>query len=378
MKKLVVGLSAEDSVVLIEGQLKYFKEKGFETYLLIPYSERVKQYCESEGCTHLRINIRRDISLFWDFVILLRIIYLFYCVKPDVINLGTPKVSLLGMIAGKILGIRKRIYTCRGLRFEYEKGLKRRILILMEKVTAHFSHTVICISPSLREKCIKNRLFSEKKSIVINKGSSNGINLKKFSPQNINSNDSNQVRRILSIEQKFVFGYVGRLTDGKGINELYLAFTDLSKQLKDIVLLLVGEFHQEQIANEAIINLIKSHNQIRFAGYQKNVPLYMSVIDVFIMPTWEEGFGNVMIQAAAMGIPVIGTNTVGAKDAINHQFNGLLVEKKSVIQLEETMLLLYEDKYLRDEFGENGLIWARNFDNILVWKGLEDLYNSAN
>ena len=148
-QKLIIGITAEGSVNLLRGQLKYFKDRGYDTYLMSPDSLRVQEFCIKEGCTHLSIKIEREISLFKDIKTLFQIIQLFNNVKPEIINFGTPKVSLLGMIAGYLTRVPFRIYTCRGFRFEHEKGLKRRILVVMEKITSKLAHKVICISPSL-------------------------------------------------------------------------------------------------------------------------------------------------------------------------------------------------------------------------------------
>ncbi len=362
-------------MVLLDGQIKYFRERGYKTYLLAPDSQRVREYCEKEGCTHLKINVRREISLIHDIFILQRIIYIFFSIKPDIINLGTPKVSLLGMIAGKLLGVPQRIYTCRGFRFEPESGFKRRILILMEKITVKCANEVVCISSSLRDFGVTNRIFTAAKATVINKGSSNGINLKRFSPQNVTEESIFRLKKELGIEGKFIFGFVGRIYDRKGINELCEAFSRLCQSLPDIVLLLVGRFEEDQIADKRIIEFIKSHELIKDVGSQKNVPLYMSLMDVFVMPAWGEGFGNVMVEAAAMGIPVISTNATGTKDTVCHDFNGFLIEPKSVDKLTETMKLLYENRDLREKMGHNGVEWAKNFDNLIIWHGLEKLYN---
>lgn len=378
MKKLIVGISAEGSVVLLKGQLRYFKEIGYDTYLLGPTSNRVKEYCTNEGCIHININIKRDIAPIRDFFILLKLIRLFIIYKPDIINLGTPKISLLGMIAAKIARVKKRIYTCRGFRFEPEKGLKRRLLILTERVTALFAHKIICISPSLQELGIRNKIFTISNSSVINKGSSNGIDLKKFSPKNIDLNQRNQLIHKLGLNDYFVFGFVGRIYDRKGINELYHAFSALSENMPDLRLLLVGRFEEDQISDKGIIELIKIHKGVIYAGPQNNIPLFLSLMDVFVFPVWGEGFGNVAIEAAAMGIPVISTDSTGAKDAVKHNFNGLMVEPKSFKKLKDIMLFFYENKGIRETMGRNGIEWAKNFDNLIIWNGMEQIYNSIN
>jgi len=347
MKKLIVGISAECSVVLLEGQLKYFREKGYETFLLAPNSERVKEFCINEGCTHLNINIRRNISLIHDLYILLKLIRLFIICRPDIINLGTPKVSLLGMIAGKVTMVKRRIYTCRGLRFEPEKGIKRRLLLLMELITSRCAHRIICISPSLRELGVNHKIIQLYKSIVINKGSSNGINLRRFCPETVNPELKYKLKNELEIEDNFVFGFIGRINDRKGINELYMAFSRLSDTFSDMVLLVIGRIEESQIADHNIIDLLRSHKKIRMTGPQKNIPLYLSLINVMVLPSWGEGFGNVMIEAAAMGVPVIGTDATGIRDSMSHNFNGIMIAPKSVDQLENAMLQLYKNRERR-------------------------------
>jgi len=375
MKKLIVGISAECSVVLIEGQLKYFREIGYDTILLSPYSERVKEYCINEGCNYLEIKIKRKISPLYDLYTLLNLIRLFVICRPDIVNLGTPKISLLGMIAAKITRVRKRIYTCRGFRFEPEKGIKRQLLIITERITALFAHRIICISPSLQELGIKNRIFNSSKSTVINKGSSNGINLKRFSPESINKELKDKLKVELGLEDKFVFGFIGRISDRKGINELYMAFIRLSVIFSDIALVIVGRFEEPQIADKNIINSIKSHKNIRVTGPQKNVPLYFSLMDVFVLPSWSEGFGNVMIEASAMGVPVIGTDATGIRDSMSHNLNGIMIAPHSAYELENAMLQLYKNREMRETFGKNGLNWAVNFENLLIWRGIEKIYN---
>lgn len=375
MKKLIVGITDESSVVLLEGQLRHFKEKGFSTFLMGPYSERVREYCEREGCKHLHIRIKRDISVFNDILTLLQILIIFIQIRPDIINLGTPKVSLLGMIAGKLLGIRNRIYTCRGFRFEHEKGFKRKLLVAMEKITASCAHQIVCISPSVRKFGIENGLFRAESTIVIHKGSSNGLNLKRFSPESINQEELNILKKDLGFDGKFIFGTVTRLIDRKGVKELYEAFTLLSKKYSNIKMLIVGRIEDDQLSDNSIIEKLKSDRAVTMVGSQLNIPLYLSLMDVFVLPAWWEGFGNVYVQAAAMGIPVIGTTAIGAIDAVKDGFNGFQVPPKTIEPLVEKMEMLYLNKDLREKFGRNGLIWAKNFDSKIIWDGMEVLYN---
>lgn len=375
-KKLVVGITAEGSVNLLLGQLAYFKERGYETYLMAPFSERSELFCRTEGCEHLVINIAREISLWKDLKTLWQIYKIFKKVKPDIVNLGTPKVSLLGMIAARFLGIRNRIYTCRGFRFEHETGVKRMVLIAMERITGFFADKIICISPSVEKLSHSQFIFSKKKTTVFKKGSSNGIDIKRFSHGNVPQQHIDKLKKELGIEDKFVFGFVGRLVDRKGIAEIYQAFSQLYSTNPSLRFLFVGSFENDQVTDKELQGKIINHPGILYVGPQFDVPLYLMLMDVFVLPAWWEGFGNVLVQAAAIGLPVISTKATGCIDAVSDGYNGILVKPKSLGELRDAMLLLYNDSNLRDVLGKNGIEWAKNFESRTIWSEMEKLYLS--
>jgi glycosyltransferase involved in cell wall biosynthesis len=378
-KKLIIGITAEGSVNLLLGQLAYYKSMGYQTYLMAPYSERSAAFCKNEGCEHLIIDIEREIAPWKDLKTLVQMYQIFKKVKPDVINFGTPKVSLLGMIAGAFLRIPKRIYTCRGFRFEHEKGMKRKVLITMEQITSFFAHQVICISQSVKEMGLKNQIFPQQKTIVIHKGSSNGVNLSLFNP---NEASYHLVKETLQekylFKDTFVFGFLGRMVDRKGINELFDVFCELYQTNNKLRLLLVGPFEMSQIADKKLVEKINQHPGIINYGKvkQEEVPCFMLAMDVFVLPAWWEGFGNVLVQAAAMGVPVISTFGTGTIDAVHDGFNGILVPVKDKEKLKEAMVKLMEDDQMRNLFAKNGLTWAQNFDREMIWNELQKIYQS--
>ncbi len=376
-KKLIIGITAEGSVNLLLGQLAYFKSLGYKTYLLAPYSERSSRFCEIEGCEHLVINIEREISFWKDIKTLFQITRIFRSVKPDIVNLGTPKVALLGMIAAFRLRVPKRIYTCRGFRFEHEKGLKRMVLITMERITSLFAQQVICISNSVKELGLKNKIFPVNKTVVIRQGSSNGIDLSLFDPKEPRYREfKSDFKKKYNLTDKFVFGFLGRIVDRKGINELYHVFDDLYSHNQNIKLLLVGPIETSQIADKSLVEKINLHPGIINYGKvnQDEVPALMLVMDVFVLPAWWEGFGNVLVQAAAMGIAVISSTATGTIDAVNDGFNGILVAVKDKNKLKEAMVKLHEDERVRLKLGKNGLFWAKNFDRYMIWNDIHKIY----
>ncbi|MEN9304706.1 MAG: hypothetical protein RL264_3135 [Bacteroidota bacterium] len=375
-KKLIVGITAAGSVGLLPGQLQYFKNKGFKTYLLAPRTERSEAYCANEGCELLAVDLRREISLFHDFKCLLHIFFIFIKLRPDIVNLGTPKVSLLGMIAAKLTGVKKRIYTCRGLRYEHEQGNLRKILVIMEKITASCANNINCISDSVKNLGIRDKIFKESKTVVIHKGSSNGIDLSRFDSSLVTVDLKIELRKRLNLEGYFVYGFLGRIIDRKGMQELYESFDILYRENQNIRLLIVGPFEMSQLKNPNIIDLIKKHEGIIWPGRTDDVPLHLAIMDVFVLPAWWEGFGNVLVQAAAMGLPVISTTGTGTIDAVSDGYNGTLVPVKDVESLKIAMERLFKDHELRVIYGKNGKEWAKNFDNKIIWDGLYNLYSN--
>jgi glycosyltransferase involved in cell wall biosynthesis len=376
MKKLIVGITSSQSITLLRGQLKYFSQNDYQVYLMSPRNDSVDSFCQEEGCVLLPVNsIKRDVAFFSDIITLLQICKYFIQIRPDIVNVGTPKMGLLGSIAAWITGVKKRIFTCRGFVFEKKEGrYTPNTLKLMDKLPGIFVKKIVCISPSVKEIGVREKLFRETKCIVIGKGSSNGFDLLRFRPQNISQNEITELKKEFSLQNNFVFGFIGRFADEKGIKELYEAFLSLYDKNDKVRLLMVGRIEKENIKYVTILKKIEEHPGIILAGEQKNIPLYLSLMDVFILPAWSEGFGNVLVEAAAMGVPVISTMVTGCKDAVNDGFNGILIEPKNTKKLHEKMLLLYEDDELRKKFGINGLEWAKNFQHEIIWQGLKQLY----
>lgn len=376
-KFVIVGITAPPSVDLIVGQLNYLQNNGFEVALLAPKHERVLNFCKQEGVRLIPIEIERNISPLKDVKTLLKLVSIFKRERPDIINLGTPKISLLGMIAGKITGVPYRIYTCRGFRFEHELGRFKKLLISLEKVTASCAHKVFCISNSVKDLGVELKIFNETKSRLINKGSSNGVDLTLFNVDSISTEQKNVLLQELDIENKFVFGFVGRLVDRKGLREMYNAFDEFYNSDSNCRLVVVGRPFMDQISDSSIIEKLNNHPGIHMVGFQplELIPYYLSIMDVFLLPAHWEGFGNVLIQAAAMGVPIVATEVTGVKDAVSKDFNGLLVKNGNHNDLVKAMKSLRDNNILKEKLGRNGIVWSQNFKPELIWQGYVSLYN---
>ena len=376
-KKLVIGITAPQSVVLIRGQLNYFKNLGYEVYLLAPKNTLTEDFCKNEGASLIDVDMKREISPVKDLKSLMKIIKKLRKIKPDIVNFGTPKVSLLGLIAAFLLGIEKRIYTCRGFRFEHESGRFKKFLINIEKFTSKMATDVICISNSVKELGIKHHIFTEEKAKIIHYGSSNGIDLNLFDVSNINKVQLEKLASKYREDNCFYYGFVGRLIDRKGISELFKAFKIIYNQDNSNRLLIVGKPYFDQF-DKSLYEQIINHPGIVNMGLVtfEDVPYYMALMDVFVLPAYWEGFGNVLVQAAAMGLPIIATNATGCKDAVKNDYNGELVQVGSVDELKEDMIKFRNSPKLRQKYSENSIQWSKNFSPEIIWEGMQELYVS--
>lgn len=372
MKKLVLGVTVGGSSRLLDGQVAYFKKLGYEVYLLSPDHYKEKLFCEREGCIHLPVAIEKEISPLKDIKSLYQIIKHLRKVKPDVVNVGTFKMGLLGIIASWYLGINNRIYTCRGLRFETESGLKKKILILADKVIVRLAKKIIYVSKSTLSSSLQYGIASAKKSYLIAKGSSNGVDLSRFQRNLINTTQRDNLSNTLELSDKLVIGFVGRVSLHKGAEELIHAFEKLYVEYPNLKLVLVG--HLE--CSAAILAAINKHSNIVHVPFQDDVPLYMSLFDIFVLPSWREGFPNVPIQAAAMGIPVIVSDATGCVDAVENKKNGFVFKTKNEEDLIEKLRNYIVSKELRESHGAKGIEWATEFKSEIIWNGIETVYKT--
>jgi len=138
---------------------------------------------------------------------------------------------------------------------------------------------------------------------------------------------------------------------------------------------MIGRVEYESVKDRALLDALRNHPGVVMAGEQTDMPVYFSLMDVFVLPSWREGFGNVLVEAAAMGVPVISTGVTGCKDAVCDGHNGVLVPPRDSDALAAKMLTLYEDEGLRKQYGHNGIEWAKNFRSEIVWEGLEKIYS---
>jgi len=330
---------------ILDGQLA-FMNNHYEVIAVSSEKEYLIRCAKNEGVRFKHIEMTRKITPIKDFISLIKLISFLKKERPLIIHSHTPKAGILAMLASKITNIPIRLHTVAGLPLMEEKGNKKKMLELIEKLTYSFSTFVFTNSNGLYKYIIDNNYVSKSKLKVIGNGSSNGVDVNYFSPTSVSEKEKEKLKLSLGIlENDFTFVFVGRIVADKGINELINAFDTISFQNNAIKLLLVGEqeSHLDPL-NENTLKLISSNKNIIKTGFQKDIRPFLAVSDALVFPSYREGFPNVIMQAGAMELPVIATNINGCNEIIINEKNGVLIELKNNGAIVKAMVRLIEDE----------------------------------
>ena len=360
------------STCFLRGQLKYFGERGYKVTLITSQGEGLEELKVREGVEIHCVPMERAIHPIRDIVSIIRIYMLFRTIRPHIVNAGTPKAGLLGMLAAWAARVPVRIYTLHGLRLETTTGLKRRILRFAERIATACAKRVICVSPSLANRLGQICRIDPHKVTVLGSGSCNGLDATQLAHNQARVSQAIQIRTALGISPgEPVIGYVGRLARDKGIADLVKAFTKVNAHYPTSWLLLLGDVDPADALHESTIAQIRTHPRIISAGYLEDVVPYYYAMNLFAFPSYREGFGVAALEAQAAGLPVVGYRATGIVDAVLDGTTGRLVPVGSVDELVAALLVYLDDNKLIAEHGSNGQCRARNeFSNNRIWNAL--------
>jgi glycosyltransferase involved in cell wall biosynthesis len=257
------------------------------------------------------------------------------------------------------------------------KGITRKVLVKMEKITAQAATHVWPNSFSLLKYIKQNKLAPEKKLEVIGLGSSNGINLARFSAGALDESKLKKVKDLIHYDKGLIyFLSVGRIVQDKGIDELLKAVIAVYEKNKQVRLILVGAFEDDldPISGEAR-RMLKTHPAIIQAGWSDAVEYYMQFSFALIHPSHREGFPNVLLQAGAMLCPIICSRIEGNIDIIEHGKTGLLFEVKNESQLRERLEQALADEAVLKEYARVLRVKIeQHFDQPIVHRHLYNRY----
>ena len=364
------------TVRFLEGQPEYFKKKGLEVILMSSPGEELSK-AQYDGVQTVAVPMAREISPWSDLVSLWRTWRVLWRLRPAITNVATPKAGLLGGIAAWLCRIPIRYYTLLGLRCETTVGLKRKLLLLTERVACLCAHRVICVSESLKQKAIDLGVVDEGRTIVLGSGGFRGVDEKRFAPTAEALRQACQLRQDLGIPQEApVVGFVGRLTRDKGIAELVDAYSRLRTRFPKLRLLLVGDLEEADPLPLETLSVIQRDPQIIRSGFVKDPIPYYRILDVLAFPTHREGFGNAAMEAHAVGKPVVATWVTGIVDSVIDGVTGILVPVGDVDALAGALELVLADQSLAAALGSAGRERAlREFRQERIWEAIVQEYS---
>lgn len=354
----------------MRGQLAWISGQGHEVHVVSSPGVELQRIASRENVIVHALPMQREVSLLADARALWLWMRLLRSVRPDVVVVGTPKAGLVGGVAAAILGVPRRVYFMRGARFEGSSGLKRRALKAVEWASCRVAHAVVAVSPSLAALAIREHVVDPERIVTVGAGSSNGVDLTRFRPPN--ERERAGARRQLGVPHgRVTIAYLGRLHPDKGLDVLAEGLRVLADLAPGRALLLVGGV--EEGAN--ISTLSSAGVAVRILGQVQDVPTFLHACDLVVLPTQREGFPNVVLEAAATGLPVVTTDATGAVDSVLDGSTGIIVPRRDGSALGRALAALVQDPSLRARMGAAARERAeRDFANTVVWKGLLDAF----
>ena len=331
---------------------KYLHETGeYEISLICNKEDNIKEILP-DYVRYYPIKMERGISL--SLISSIKQIYnILKKNKFDIVQYSTPNASFYTAVASKLAKVPVRLYCQWGIRYMGFEGVKRNIFKLLEYITCKFSTHIEVESHSIQNFSVSENLYVKQKSKVIWNGSACGVNLEKFDISKRKIWRDAKKSELDINKTDIVYIYAARLTADKGINELLSAFLDLSKSYSNIKLLVLGGMDNKDSLEMSVFNEAKNSDSVIFTGNVDNIQEFYAAGDVFVSPSYREGFGLVVIEAGAMGLPAIVTNVPGQIDAIVPNITGLTCELKDVFTLKNAMQVFADNQHLIKTMSES-------------------------
>lgn len=351
--RIVIAVTAPSSASFYAGQLAALRAAGAEVTFLAGPSDEVARQCAAEGAAYVPIAMERAPSPRRDLRALAQITAALRRLRPDLVNAGTPKAGLLGMLAAVAVRVPLRVHTLHGLRYEAAHGRQRQVLWLAQRASCAAATHVVCVSRSLRDRAVATHLLAPGQGVVIGDGTVNGVDPAQFCRDAATAAAGQALRTRLGIADDVpVVGYLGRLARDKGIGDLAAAWS--ARGGAPGRLLVAGEVDPTDPPDPADLARLGAAPDVHLLGHVADPVAFHAACDVLVLPTWREGFPTVPLEAAAMGNPVIATRATGCVDAVVDGVTGGLVPIGDRAALGAALARYLADPALRAQQGAAG------------------------
>ena len=341
MAKIIRATTVPSSLeTFCKGMLKELSEE-YEVIALSSPGDDLRVISQREGVRTIAVPMERHISLIKDFKSLIILLYVFRKERPRMVHSMTPKAGLLCMIAAWMMKVPVRVHTFTGLVFPTSSGLKRKILMLADKVTCACATHIIPEGEGVKDD-LKKYCITDKPLRVLGFGNIRGVDMDFYTRTPSVEMKASQLRD----SSKYTFLFVGRIVRDKGINELIVAFKKLHCFLPGVRLVLVGrlEDNLDPISKDTREDIFSYHDIVYLGPkYGEDLVSWYAASDCFVFPSYREGFPNTVLEAGAMGLPCIVTNINGSREIIRDGYNGLIIPPQDVDSLFDAMRKMIED-----------------------------------
>lgn len=370
MKKICFVLTAEFAVKAF--LLNHLRALSVFYEVTVIVNTNNPNFLEEQGIKAkvIPLAIARDINLISDFSILIQLIKIIHQQRFFSVHSVTPKAGLLAMLAAWMVRIPLRVHTFTGQVWVTKGGFKRFLLKQIDCLIASLTTHNLIDSPSQRQFLLKENVMPFNKSVVFAKGSISGVDVARFKPS---LQAKVRIRQQLNIKaDAILFLFLGRLTRDKGVLDLAQAFSQLKNSCAH--LLFVGPDEQNMQAEIVLISG-KDNPNLHFIGHTDTPESYMAAADILCLPSYREGFGTVVIEAAAVGIPAIASRIYGLTDAVVDGETGWLHEPHDVNAIKVCMGQMISNQAVRLKFGDQAQARAvKEFDSKLITRAWVDFY----
>lgn len=367
MKKLcyVTTISATLASFVVETAKYIHENTDWDITFICDYDEEFEKMLP-DYIHYIPVPMERGISIA-GIKAMLQMKKIFQKEKFDLIQYSTPNASLYASLAAKLAKVPVRLYCQWGMVFVGFQGFKRKIFKLEEKLVCRLSTWIEPDSKSNLNFAHSEGLYPKNKGSVIWNGSASGVSFEKFDITKKEEYRS-KVRAEYNIpDEAFVYGFVGRITRDKGINELLEAYKSIMND--NTYLLMVGNEELDDNMNMELFNWSKNNSQVIYTGSTNVVEQYLSAMDCYILPSYREGFGSGVIEAEAMGLPIIVSDIPGPTDAMEKNETGIVVKKADVESLKSAMSEIRNNENTRKYMSENAYVFAKeNFEQQQLFK----------
>lgn len=374
--RLLLAVTDPRSTVFLRGQIAAARAAGFDVSLISGPGAMARDLAAAEGASLIEIDMARDMAPARDLLALATIVRGLVRVRPHVVDAGTPKAGLLVLLGAWLVRVPCRVHTMHGLRGETLRGPRKRLVAAVTRLTCALAQRVICVSPSLATAAMAAGAVRARKARVLGAGSANGLDLARFTRTPGAAAAARALRERCGIPADApVLGYVGRLARDKGVVELAAAWQRLRARFPELHWLIVGAPDPTDAIPAELDRALEDDARVHRLGQVDDpVPAYL-LMQVLALPTYREGFGYALIEAAALEIPVVATRVTGCVDAVVDGVTGTLVAPRDVPALTGAVAAYLADPDLRARHGAAGRARvAREYRREELWARLHREY----